>query len=232
MVSFVCNESFLVANHLAAIQVMRLLRPTGIFLTTKDVLAGPTVKQLAHLSSQSKITNSPTAVLQKSWDLKSLDRSHLPQEDVMECVLPCTPLQQYMFHAFHKNHRRPYVFNTLVELNTADLGESGPNGLLEAWKRTVERHAILRTVFVLQPSSNDVFQVVLKSDKHQADASMVAIDCEDEVVSKSKSHLTETRKWILKSHKTSLISLRLFITRDNRVWAHFIIGHLVIDHVR
>lgn len=226
---------FLFSNLVLAIQVMRLCREAGLHLTTKDVLASPTVKQLADLSDQSNETSPSTSVVPMAENeldqLTSLAKHLLPQ-DMVESVLPCTPFQKRMYHTFHTKHHRPYLFNSLVELDADNLGIEGPERLLEAWQKTVQRHEILRTVFMMEPKLNDVFQIVLKWSKHESDASVVVVNSEHEVIEGTKLHLKETRQRMLEDHRKPPLSLRLFVTPEGRVWAHFIMGHILIDHVR
>lgn len=237
-------------DSIYAIELMQLCRKRGFVLTTQDVLAHPTVRHLAQVAKASRRTNSEphtttqTSELEASAGeqtcpqasnlLQTIDSSLLPfPHECVEAIWPCTPFQRRMYTAFHCRENRPYLFDSLIEIERADLD---PHRLVESWKRTIDRHGILRTAFVATPDrSEKLLQVVLKGPCPSA--SLVdLVKTEHEMVHQVDNQLELLRARLFKDNKPP-VALQIYVIRqqqqstERRIYAHLAMSHLLIDHV-
>ncbi|KAL2878375.1 hypothetical protein SGCOL_006346 [Colletotrichum sp. CLE4] len=152
-----------------------------------------------------------------------------PTPDNVETMAPCSPFQKRMYQAFLGKPQSPYLFNSLVEL-TAIRGSSSVDtcALHQAWQQTVNRHAILRTVFVHDLASGTVFQKVLK--QQNADVSVLDVKSEEDATKEARLHLNAIRSKLFRDESPA-VSVRLFVIPDEKTFIHFVMGHILIDHV-
>ncbi|KAF6823471.1 nonribosomal peptide [Colletotrichum plurivorum] len=229
------DQSFfrLGGDSIYAMQVMKLCRAMDFQVSTQDVLANPTVRQLASVAAPVAPTESSMPTPPHSPDDTvhlSPFAKHLSETSKnVEIMVPCSPFQERMYRSFLKRPQKPYLFNSLVALEGLDnVSPIDVNKLLHAWQQTVDRHAILRTVFVLDPEADRVLQKVLKNCR--ADIAVSSVQSESSAIAQSKYHLNATRSRLFKDDSPPL-SVRLFFTSDERCYVHFIMGHILIDHV-
>ncbi|KAF4815872.1 Nonribosomal peptide synthetase 8 [Colletotrichum siamense] len=272
------DQSFfrLGGDSIYAMQVMRLCKTAGLHVTTQDVLANPTVKQLAVIATPKPVpeiivttrppmsrsmsrANTSAASPVATRTITSVSAPTTPREPFMpimptpprspeepihhspfvkylsardgnvEAVVPCTPFQERMYRAFVKKPQKPYLFNSLVLLKGIDDGAAvNLNRLFQAWQQTVDRHAILRTVFIPDQAAGKVIQKVLK--RHKADIATLSAMSEADAITQSQGHLNATRMSLFKNNAPPL-SVRILMTLDQQVYVHLVMGHIVIDHV-
>ncbi|KAK1707317.1 peptide synthetase [Colletotrichum acutatum] len=216
-------------DSIYAMQVMRLCKVAGLNVTTQDVLANPTIRLLANKIA--KRAASPEA----SHALPRTTSNHAPMphsvlaHDNVETVVPCSPFQKRMYQTFLSKPQRPYLFNSLVVLN-AIRGSSSVdmNALREAWQQIISRHAVLRTVFIHDLASGSVFQRVLK--EYKADIEVLAVNSEEDATREARLHLNAVRSKLFRD-SSSPVSVRLFVGRNGETFIHFVMGHILIDHV-
>lgn len=237
-------------DSIYAIELMRLCRKNGFDVTTHDVLAHPTVRDLAQVAQASQRTDSKPhdttkeieperstreEMYPKAGDLVSnIDPSLLPfPMECIEAIWPCTPFQRRMYSAFHCRQNRPYLFDSLIEIKEAATDH---HRLGESWKRTMDRHGILRTAFIATPQrSEKLVQVVLKGPCPNA-SQIQFVATEQEVLHQVEKRLELLRARLFKDN-TPPVSLQVYITHhqqqptERRVFAHLAISHLLIDHV-
>lgn len=220
-------------DSIYAIQVMRRCKDHGLAVNTQDVLANPTVAQLAAIASSRRETGFETVSADvpvrqggQPQDALMVDLSLLPfpREDVQN-VSPCSPFQERIYKAFHDRTFKPYVFDTCIEL--ADP-PADPSRLLRAWNQVIERHGILRTAFVSTPSNDRALQVLLK--KHPANDSVVAVTSELDALEHCKHHLDNVRSCMFADGSPPL-SLSVYVGPHKRTFVHLIMSHILIDHV-
>ncbi|CCF42257.1 peptide synthetase [Colletotrichum higginsianum] len=229
------DQSFfrLGGDSIYAMQVMRLCKEAGLRVTTQDVLANPTVRQLASVASQvpdgQGSMPTPPQSPDMSSSLTSFAKLVLGTQDNVETVVPCSPFQQKMYHAFLNNPHKPYLFNNLVSLSNVDgKRASDADALQQAWQQTVHRHAILRSVFIFDASSNQLFHKILTEQK--ADISVHAVRSEADATAQSRLHLNDVRSRLFRDD-TPPVSIRIFTADDGQTFVHFVMGHILIDHV-
>lgn len=231
-----------------AIDIKRLCNAAGLPLSTQDVLSKPTIRQLAQIGIQKSLTTpSAPSSLRSACHRERIcglveDVLKLcpgaPFHDCIETAMPCSPLQRRMYRAFHQKPEAPYLFNNLVELSglesslpTTHHRPSQTTRLLEAWQKTVQRHAILRTVFVVSSPKPDadVVQVVLKTTRPSAQ--LLHVDSCDDAVAQSRAGLATFRQAVFRNNLPPL-SLTFFIANNTgKIYAHLILGHMLMDHV-
>ncbi|TEA18778.1 Nonribosomal peptide synthetase 8 [Colletotrichum sidae] len=228
------DQSFfrLGGDSIFAMRVMKLCCRAGLQITTQDVLANPTIRQLAAVAVPSKPRES--AVLsppQSPYEIQMpsyFARRALFQDKTAETIVPCSPFQERMYRSFLKRPQQPYLFNSLVALEgLGDGADMDLDGLLAAWQHTVDRHAILRTVFFTD-ATDRLFQKILA--KHKTDISVSSVQSEESARRQAQHHLNATRSRLFKDGSPPL-SVRLFVTPDRLVSVHFIMAHIMIDHV-
>ncbi|KAJ0167982.1 Nonribosomal peptide synthetase 8 [Colletotrichum tanaceti] len=219
-----------------AMQVMRLCKEAGLRVTTQDVLANPTVRQLASVASlfPDGQISMPTPPLSpdRSSSQSSFASLVLSTEDNVENVVPCSPFQQRMYHAFLESPHKPYLFNSLVSLSNVDSKRPfDVDALQQAWQQTVDRHAILRSAFIFDASSHQLFHKILR--EHKADVSVHAVRSEADATAQSRLHLGDVRSRLFRDD-TPPHSIRLFTAAADdggQTFVHFVMGHVLIDHV-
>lgn len=220
-------------DSIYAIQVMQRCRDRGLAVTTQDVLANPTVAQLALIASSRQGINSAivsTVGLVKQsvqdQDASTVDVSLLPcPRDNVQHVWPCSPFQQRIFKAFHDKPYKPYIFDTFIELTDPP---NDPSRLVKTWNQVVERHGILRTAFISAQNPDRVLQVVLK--RTPADTAVISVLSELDALRHCEHHLDTVRSRMFTDSSPPL-SLGVYVGPQKRIFVHLIMSHILIDHV-
>nr|XP_036574363.1 Nonribosomal peptide synthetase 8-like protein 3 [Colletotrichum truncatum]KAF6780782.1 Nonribosomal peptide synthetase 8-like protein 3 [Colletotrichum truncatum] len=221
-------------QYRSSMQVMRLCRASGLQVTTQEVLLNQTIKQLAVVAARASLPPkslipTPPRSPDDEFHLSSFAKKVTETDSNVESVFPCSPFQERMYNAFQNKAQKPYLFNSLVCLeNIGQDASVNLNKLFRAWQQTVDCHSILRTALVLDPKTKKVFQKVLK--RHRADIATLSAMSEHDALRQSKSHLNKTRSALFKSEAPPL-SVRIFVTLDRVIYVHFVMSHVLIDHV-
>ncbi|KAG8157906.1 hypothetical protein KVR01_012178 [Diaporthe batatas] len=244
------DQSFfqLGGNSLSAMDIKRQCTVLGLQLSTQDVLTMPTIRQLARIVKQK---TSADSVCQQQSNY-TIDRHSLSSNvkntlhslgDNVESIMYCSPFQRRMYKSFHSKGRIPYVYNNLVKLDRLQSRESLPSEqhdrseisrLLRAWQQTIDRHSILRTVFVGSDSTyaadDQVCQVVLKGLK--PDNAIFKVASTDDVLTKSHDHLETFRQNVFKENSAPH-SLAILVDESDSgaLYMHLILSHMLVDHV-
>ncbi|KAL1880040.1 NRPS protein [Diaporthe australafricana] len=222
-------------DSIYAIQVMRRCKDRGIFVTTQDVLANPTVTQLAAIANPLQLEETGTSAVSSFIPLEqsaqgpeyfSVDFYLLPfPRDNVQHVGRCSPFQERIYRAFHSRPYKPYIFHTFIELTNPP---DDPGRLVEIWNQVTERHDMLRAAFISVPSVTGVLQVVLK--RHPADAAAVPVISEQDALEHCEAHLGTIRSRMFTDNSPPL-SLRVYVSHKKRAYVHLIMSHILIDHV-
>ncbi|TVY84950.1 Nonribosomal peptide synthetase [Lachnellula suecica] len=122
---------------------------------------------------------------------KTLETGGISMENVRD-IFPCAPLQQHMIHAQEQKRGSGLYevsMSQQVLLRKASTVDSAINVelLQEAWKRVIDYHAILRTIFIpssSRPGQHD--QVVLSS--YSADIPVTTCGNERDLLSHAQRH--------------------------------------------
>lgn len=223
--------------------ISRALKKSGVPVRTQDVLISSSIRDLASRVQpldQKALASVKTRSGIGGWSSKALPSI---EDIIKKCGLPLdygpkilsvlhsTPFQQRTAVALHSLSRRPYLYNTYREIESTgtEHRDVDPSRLLNAWRATVARHRILRTAVLFTEDSNDTYQVVL--DEFTAACEKIDVDTEEDAFEASVAKTKEVRANLSRTSLSPLLWLTLFVTRHKQVFAHFLIGHMLIDHV-
>ncbi|KAI1861959.1 uncharacterized protein JN550_010590 [Neoarthrinium moseri] len=165
---------------------------------------------------------------------ENLSNAAIPMNNVHD-MYPCTPMQQHILAAQEQQRQQPngrqHVYEVDVShrlLSRSTKSSISPEKLQAAWQHVVNKHSILRTIFVAtaaasgRPASH--FQVVLSS--YKAQVPIIKCDNETELLRLVKSHKSVEYQTLEKPHH----SFTLFSTNDGRsVMCKLEISHALND---
>ncbi|KAF2717079.1 putative Non-ribosomal peptide synthetase [Polychaeton citri CBS 116435] len=135
-------------DSLKAISLARAIREEmGRSIKISTLLRSPTIRRITRALQEQDASSPSTDVSQLSacFDagfVVALKAKYEAQGMIVEKVLPCTPLQEAMISAANLTSGHAYC-NELVFRVEGDISK-----LHKCWSRMIERHEILRTVFV------------------------------------------------------------------------------------
>lgn len=136
-------------DSISAVQIASTLRKQGYDVSASDVMKFPTCIDLARFLKQRYQITEPC---DKSFDLEAFDKKHRPailyncglDDQSVEAIRPCTPLQQAMISQFITMDGSVYYNYLRLKLQNLTIDTAK---LKDAWQKTMERHSILRTGF-------------------------------------------------------------------------------------
>jgi amino acid adenylation domain-containing protein/non-ribosomal peptide synthase protein (TIGR01720 family) len=180
----------------------------------RDMVAAPTLSDFPLAS----FTYEKLELLQD----QSLDRvgvTNLATE--VEDIYPCSPMQQGILIS-QAMSPTTYQIHQMCEIRTAHESVSvTPSQFIQAWQTVVDRHAILRTVFI-ESLSDRFYQVVLKS--YTANVVLVQ-DLREEDVS---IHFAKQPR-LSYQHGRPRHRITLCETTTGRIYVMFEISHALVD---
>jgi non-ribosomal peptide synthase protein (TIGR01720 family) len=107
---------------------------------------------------------------------ESFPKAGIAHRDQVEDIYPCSPVQEGILL---RQLRDPnaYLFHAIFEIKHANPGfEVNVQRLGEAWQKVVDRHAVLRTVFVDSVCKGGAFdQIVFK----KVESGIIHVECDD-----------------------------------------------------
>ena len=187
----------------------------------RDVLVGLS-KRLPGRSRQYTISDLPLLRLTQP-SLEHLTQKQLPAVgvrdiDEVEDIYPASPIQHGMLVSMNKvsgHYDTAFAFEALSQISTVSVSR-----LESAWQAVVNRHAMLRTVFIKEgvTSSGLYTQVVLK----HVDASIIRTKAN--TVQGDDAALTKKRPNLGPPHQ-----LTIHETEDGRIECSLEISHALID---
>ncbi|GIC93053.1 nonribosomal peptide synthase [Aspergillus udagawae] len=167
-------------------------------------------------------------------DLGHLQEHILPGANIsldeVEDICRCAPIQEGILVSQLKTPTQYYSQHLFQIKSTSDpSGEINVDRLLQAWQHVVDRHSMLRTVFVACPQDTDggptapFLQVVLKSVNAQVDHKR----CEDTDVGCQLASRAAVDRCFFRSRVEH--SLTCYTTSSRRIFAQFTINHALAD---
>jgi amino acid adenylation domain-containing protein len=183
------------------------------------------IRELMHLEPVPTLSDFPLLSLTEQQFCSMMERLNgmgiSPFE--VEEAYPCSNMQEGLLLSQNKDAGF-YAAATLHEIKSIS-GVLNKNTVADAWQQVVQRHPMLRTVF-LESSGAQVglyTQVVLKS----VDAKIVHFDCEDETeaIDTIKTH----RSVSYNNGKCPNHRLTICATNDDRIFCSLDINHAVMD---
>ena len=165
--------------------------------------------------------------------LEKLHKEVLPaaglRPDDVEDIYPCSPMQQGILLSQAKSPAAYRIQQTFAirALGPSSAASVSPERVARAWQVVVDRHPMLRTVFVpsIAGAEHHLFdQVVLRS--HEADVDRVFCGNDDELEGElaSRTDLTTLGGRGKPSHRLTLVS-----TPSGRVYVTLAISHALVD---
>lgn len=155
--------------------------------------------------------------------LKKLPSIGVTSPELIEDIYPCSRMQQGILLARSRDSLLYAVHDTYEVLGVEGKPDAGK--LVEAWKFVISRHAMLRTLFVENLTSQDLFcQVVLK----QCEPSIVHLTCSDhgDVVSTFNSQQPANHNGYQPHHRLTVCE-----TPGGRLFFRIEISHAAMDGV-
>lgn len=144
----------------------------------------------------------------------------------VEDIYPCSPMQEGLLLSQLRDPSA-YMFHTIFEIKDTRSGKVDAEKLARSWQMLVDRHPVLRTVFIDSTYSGGSFdQLVFK--KLTENATVLRVECPDSQVQEklgviSLRDLNTTRSAQL-SHQFTVCR-----TTSGRVFVKLEINHAIID---
>ncbi|KAJ5587710.1 uncharacterized protein N7459_003475 [Penicillium hispanicum] len=142
----------------------------------------------------------------------------------VEDIYPCSPMQEGLLLSQLRDPSA-YMFHTLFEVKDARTGKVDPERLARSWQVIVQRHPVLRTVFIDSNYSGGSFdQLVFKK---LAD-NVLRVECAESQV---EEKLADVSLRDLNSTRPAKLSHQLTVckTTSGRVFVKLEINHAIID---
>ena len=214
-------------DSIAAIHVVSQAKKAGLSLTTTGIMSQKTLGKVSNLIDQSDVVASPKE--EEIFGLSGTDGIHAyskilqtrlaEQPDVeMEDCYPFTPIQREILRQRQIN---PAIF--VLSWKMEFSARSGPvslDRLARAWKLVVQKHHVLRSIFVTDPENVlSPLQVTLINARPS-----IAISS-----SEPGEHEPTTDELLPALDDCFLPHRAHFSRRGNEYFGHIELDHLVID---
>ncbi|SDQ31306.1 non-ribosomal peptide synthetase [Pseudovibrio sp. Tun.PSC04-5.I4] len=229
-------------HSLLATRIQAQMRSKGYQLPAIDLLRKPVLKELAeHIQPIppqdgkliTKPENSQTDVSRTAMSLSGLSQSQL--EDLSQFipgghgnvkdVYPLTPLQEgFYFHHQLAKSGDPYLLWSLMAFQNKDALQN----YLDALQNVMNRHDILRTLFVSEGLPNPL-QVVLKNVRLQSCEILAENLCSTGDIAQRLRQQFDPRTYQIKLHEPSLTRVFYCFDEHNQRWLALKLFHHIID---
>jgi non-ribosomal peptide synthase protein (TIGR01720 family) len=150
------------------------------WISTYEQVLVDTAKRLEQLSPSYTLSDFPLVAMTYP-SLEKLEKDTLPALGVtranIEDIYACSPMQEGILLSQTKD-RGTYEYFAIFEA-TSPRGQVDVERLQAAWQQVVDRHPMLRTIFVQRMSDRPYDQIVLQ--KYAADGKILQID-DDKVI--------------------------------------------------
>lgn len=186
---------------------------------------------IAHLSgAENEITLSDYPLLPVTYEqLEFLANVTFPKiginsKDQIEDIYPCSPMQEGILLSQLRDSSA-YMFHTVFEVKDSKTGRIDPEQLQKAWKMVVDRHPVLRTIFIDSNYNGGSFdQLVLR----KLNDNVHDFECDD---SEALDILEASKLRQLNDERTPRISHQLTVcnTFTGRVLIKLEMNHAIID---
>lgn len=188
----------------------------------KDI---PQLKDAAH-----ELTLSDYPLLPITYGgLESLARDIFPKvgvknKDQVEDIYPCSPMQEGILFSQLRDPNA-YIFHTVFEVRDSETGRTDLERLRRAWQMVVNRHPILRTVFVESNYPGGTFDQLVLTNLND---NIHEFECDDSEVLET---LEANKLRELNDERVPKISHQLTIctTFTGRVVFMLEMNHAIID---
>ncbi|KAJ6076481.1 hypothetical protein N7499_008462 [Penicillium canescens] len=144
--------------------------------------------------------------------------------DDVEDIFPCSPMQEGLLLSQLRDPNA-YMFHTVFEIKDAKGGKVDAEKLAQSWQAIVDRHPVLRTIFVDSSYSGGSFdQLVLK----KVTSSILRVECHDSQVEEKLAAISLRD---MNAMRQSRLSHQVTVCKTNtgRVILKLEINHAIID---
>lgn len=151
-------------------------------------------------------------------------KAGIRHNDQVEDIYPCSPMQEGLLLSQLRDPSA-YMFHTVFEIKDARSGKVDAERLARAWETLVDRHPVLRTIFVDSNYTGGSFdQLVLKN----LTENVLRVECLDSQVDEK---LAEISLRDLNTMRQAKLSHQLTVCKTNsgRVILKLEINHAIID---
>ncbi|KAH7329601.1 hypothetical protein B0I35DRAFT_507853 [Stachybotrys elegans] len=185
------------------------------------------IEQLCAKAPEPTLSDFP--LLSLTYDrLETMMSEKLPAAGIMavelvEDAYPCSPMQSGLLVSTTKNSAF-YAAYTLHEVKLRSTGVVDPLRLADAWRRMIEYHPVLRTIFIESVSKQDSLydQVVLK----HADSSILSLqsDNDDEAITALSAPPMHAQDNAQLLHRFTICT-----SKTGKVFCRLDISHVIMD---
>lgn len=161
-------------------------------------------------------------------NLSTLQGKVLPelaiQPEEIEDMYPCSPIQQGILMSQAKSPSE-YQIQQIFKVECPNSKGVSVDGIIKAWQSVIDRHPMLRTIFMPSVSGEDgmFHQVVLKAVEARAEH----VRCEDREV---ESYLkVETCPELGVHSRRPSHKLAMYSTPSGRVYGRLVLSHALVD---
>ncbi|KAI7968920.1 hypothetical protein EIK77_007615 [Talaromyces pinophilus] len=182
-------------------------------------------KDLVSLQHQPTLSDYPLLSLDYP-DLQALIAEKLPASnleslDDVEDIYPCSPMQRGLLISMTRDVSF-YAARGTYEVKTDNRSSIDAQLLAKAWQQVVDRHAMLRTVFVENLSSEDLYsQIVLR--KYACSTKILRCTNEDDVETVLDNHPMQSDR------QKPLHQFTVCVTETGKVFCRLEISHVIMD---
>ncbi|KAJ5243117.1 uncharacterized protein N7469_001444 [Penicillium citrinum] len=142
----------------------------------------------------------------------------------VEDIYPCSPMQEGLLLSQLRDSSA-YMFHTIFEIKDARAGKVDPERLARSWNLLVDRHPVLRTIFIDSNYSGGSFdQLVLK----KLDDIVLRVECLDSEVEEKLAAISLRDANMMRPAKLSH-QLTVCKAKSGRVLVKLEINHAIID---
>lgn len=184
------------------------------------------------VSRSGEIAVSDFEHLPENYNLEGLRNTTFKELDVSESnvadIYPCSPAQQGMLLTQSKDPGM-YWFRSVYEVKSNSETPVTPARLRQAWKAIVQRHPLLRTIFIEQNSTDGLYdQMVLRNyEPNVSEMELGASMSDDKLLEKLK---IDTVPYELQASRKPQHQLRIIRQAPSgRVFLSLLISHAIVD---
>jgi non-ribosomal peptide synthase protein (TIGR01720 family) len=151
-------------------------------------------------------------------------KAGIRNKDDVEDIYPCSPMQEGLLLSQLRDPNA-YMFHTVFEIKDGKSGKVDAEGVARAWQTLVDRHPVLRTIFVDSNYTGGSFdQLVLKN----LSDNILRVQCQDSQVEEKLAAISLRDRNAMRQAK---LSHQLTVCRTNtgRVILKLEMNHAIID---
>ncbi|KAJ9144090.1 Hydroxamate-type ferrichrome siderophore peptide synthetase [Pleurostoma richardsiae] len=213
-------------DSINAVQIASMLRKQGLAVTATDVMEHPSCARLAARLDQGQ--QVPRENMDYDFEdfqriVTPLLKTSVPDWDLIETVLPCTPLQVGMLTEFLKSEGKNYL--NYISFQTQ--GSFRVDQFLQALSATVNMHAMLRVGFAPVEHQDSSFAMIQYSPDSKPIPLTDVVDNKTQKFSFEKWRLDAVRGCLSELHRPPWRAA--LVRGQSETTLHLAIHHAIYD---